>query len=56
LESHLNAVRLSPDQWMHTLAINLWDERRRAKIEDLQWRLAQQLLLVSVTLVAVCGN
>jgi predicted kinase len=34
LESHLSAVRLSPDGWMDTLDINLWNERRRAKIED----------------------
>jgi predicted kinase len=44
LESRLRAVRLSPDEWMDTLDINLWDEPRRAKIEELQWTLAQQLL------------
>jgi hypothetical protein len=29
------------DEWMDTLDINLWDEPRRAKIEELLWTLAQ---------------
>lgn len=48
LESRLHAVRLSPDEWMDTLDINLWDEPRRAKIEELQWTLAQQLLKLGI--------
>jgi len=56
LESHLSAVRLSPDEWMDTLDINLWDERRRAKIEDLQWRLAQQLLKLRLKVIIKWGT
>jgi predicted kinase len=44
LESGLRAVRLNPDEWMTALTINLWDETARARIEALQWSLAQRLL------------
>jgi predicted kinase len=44
LERRHDAVRLCADEWMQALAINLWDERARAKIEALQWSVAQQLL------------
>jgi len=44
LERRLGAVRLSADEWMDALAIDLWDERTRARIESLQWQLAQDLL------------
>jgi len=42
-ESH-RALRLSADDWMDALSIDLWDEPMRRKIETLQWRLAQELL------------
>jgi predicted kinase len=44
LESLAGAVRLNPDEWMSALAIDIWDESMRAKIEALQWSLAQRLL------------
>jgi predicted kinase len=44
LESRLGAVRLNPDEWMDALAIGIWDEGARARIEALQWSLAQRLL------------
>jgi len=44
LESRLRAIRFAPDEWMDSLSLNLYDEERRAKIEALQWNLAQQLL------------
>jgi predicted kinase len=44
LERTLGAIRLCPDEWMQQLAIDLWDEPRRANVEALQWTLAQQLL------------
>ncbi|HXB53796.1 MAG TPA: AAA family ATPase, partial [Vicinamibacteria bacterium] len=37
LESSLRAVRLSPDEWMDALSLDLYDEDRRGKIEALQW-------------------
>jgi predicted kinase len=56
LESRLRAVRLSPDEWMDTLDINLWDEPRRAKIEELQWSLAQQLLKLGIKVIIEWGT
>src|SRR5262245_20361793 len=38
------AVRFCPDEWMDALSLDLWDEARRQKIENLQWEFAQQLL------------
>ena len=36
LEAKLPAVRFCPDEWMDTLSLDLWDEARRQKIENLQ--------------------
>ena len=44
IEGRLGAIRLNPDDWMSALAINVWDEAARARIEALQWSLAQRLL------------
>jgi predicted kinase len=44
LEDRLGAIRFSPDDWLDVLSINLYREDMRAKIEALQWQLAQQLL------------
>jgi predicted kinase len=56
LESQTRAVRLSPDEWMDALDINLWDERSRAKIEALQWTLAQQLLKLGLRVIIEWGT
>jgi len=44
LEERLAATRFCPDEWMEALAIDLYDEGMRGRIEALQWRLAQTLL------------
>lgn len=44
LESEFPAIRFCPDEWMHALSLDLWDEARRQKIENLQWEFAQRLL------------
>jgi predicted kinase len=44
LEAELQAVRFCPDEWMQRLAISLYDEGLRGKIEAAQWRLVQELL------------
>jgi predicted kinase len=44
IEQTLRAVRFSPDEWMEALEINLWDSAVRDRIEQLQWKLAQNLL------------
>jgi predicted kinase len=56
LERNLRAVRLCPDEWMKELAIDLWDEARRTKIEALQWKLAQQLLVLGQTIIIEWGT
>ena len=44
LEQKLGAVRFCPDEWMQALSLNFYDEQRRARIEAMQWELAQMLL------------
>ena len=56
LERNLRAVRMCSDGWMEQLAIDLWDEARRTKIETFQWILAQQLLELGQTIVIEWGT
>ena len=56
LESRLGAVRFSPDEWMEALALNLWDEERRGKIEALQWKFARELLALRQTVIIEWGT
>lgn len=56
LESKLRAVRFSPDEWMDALAVNLWDEERRGKVEALQWKLGQELLTLGLTVIIEWGT
>ena len=56
LEIQLHALRLSPDEWMDALDMNLWDEPNRARIEALQWILTQQLLKLGLTVIIEWGT
>jgi len=56
LESKLGTVRLSPDDWMNALSLNLYDEGMRGKIEALQWQLGQQLLALGLTVIIEWGT
>jgi predicted kinase len=56
LERRLRAIRLAPDEWMDALAIDLYDEQRRAKIEALQWKFAQQLLALGLPVIIEWGT
>jgi predicted kinase len=56
LESRLRAVRFSPDEWMDALSQNLWDEEMRGKIEALQWKFAQELLVLGLTVIIEWGT
>lgn len=49
-------VRMSPDDWLDALQVNLWDQDVRAKIEDLQWQLTQDLLRQGVMVVIEWGT
>lgn len=56
LEESLDAVRLSPDEWMDALSINLYDEETRARIESLQWSLGQKLLKLGLVIIIEWGT
>ena len=56
LEESLDAVRLSPDEWMDTLSTNLYDEESRARIEALQWKLGQKLLKLGLVVIIEWGT
>jgi len=56
LERRLRAVRLCPDEWLDALSINLYREDVRAKVEALQWKLAQELLVLGLTVIIEWGT
>jgi predicted kinase len=56
LESRLRAVRFAPDEWMDALALDLYDEQRREKVEKLQWKFGQQLLSLGLTIIIEWGT
>ena len=56
LEARLRAVRLSPDDWMDALGINLHDADKRARIEALQWIFGQQLLKLGQVVIIEWGT
>jgi predicted kinase len=56
LERELGAVRFCPDEWMNAVAIDIWDEDRRGKIEALQWELGKRLLALGLTLIIEWGT
>jgi predicted kinase len=51
----LGAVRLSPDDWMRALGIDLFDQSARGRVEALQWELAQELLALGTSVVIEWG-
>jgi predicted kinase len=56
LERKLNAIRFCPDEWFEALSLNLYDEKRRDRIEAIQWQLAQELLKRGVSVVIEWGT
>jgi predicted kinase len=56
LEASLDAIRFCPDEWLQALALDLYDEDRRARIEALQWQLGQDLLIRGVTIIIEWGT
>jgi predicted kinase len=56
LESAYAAVRLCPDDWMAALGIDLFAEATRARIEHLQWQLAQRILQLGGAVVIEWGT
>ena len=56
LESRLGGIRFAPDEWMKALGLDYYDEERRGRIEALQWKLAQQLLALGLTVIIEWGT
>ena len=56
LAGRLRPVRFAPDEWMEALAISIYDEEKRAKIEALQWTFAQQLLGLGLIVIIEWGT
>jgi predicted kinase len=56
LESRLRAIRFSPDDWMNALSLDIYDEKKRGKIESLQWKFAQELLALGLTVIIEWGT
>lgn len=56
LEARQSAVRFCPDEWLDELSISLYDEEKRAKIEAMQWKLAQDFLVRGVSVVIEWGT
>jgi predicted kinase len=56
LESRLRAIRLSSDEWLDALSLDLYDEERRGRIEALQWKLGQQLLALGLSVIIEWGT
>jgi predicted kinase len=56
LEAKFGEIRFSPDEWMDALSLDLYDEAKRAQIEALQWKLAQELLTLGLTVIIEWGT
>lgn len=56
LENRLGAVRFAPDEWMNDLSLDLYDEAKRAKMEELQWKLGQRLLALGLIVIIEWGT
>jgi predicted kinase len=56
LAGRLGAVRFAPDEWMDALSIDIYDEKKRAQIEALQWKFAQELLALGLAVIIEWGT
>src|SRR5436309_10384131 len=56
IQAKVHGFRLSPDEWMDALAIDLWDAEKREKIEMLQWQFGQELLAVGLAVIIEWGT
>ncbi|HUD68931.1 MAG TPA: AAA family ATPase [Acidimicrobiales bacterium] len=55
LEVEIAAVRLSGDEWMQLLGVDLHDEAARDRMERLFWMLAQRLLALGLSVILESG-
>jgi predicted kinase len=55
LATEFSAIRLSPDDWMAVLGIDLFDGEMRSRVEILEWALAQELLEAGQSVILESG-
>jgi predicted kinase len=55
IEAQTGAVRFAADEWLLDLGRHLYDGAARAKVEALQWKLAQRLLSAGVSVILENG-
>lgn len=55
LEIELPALRLTPDEWMHRLVGDRYDEQKRAVVETMQWEIAERALQLGVDVILEFG-
>jgi predicted kinase len=55
LAEEMPAVRLSPDEWMDGLGIDLYDEATRDRLEVLFWLLGRDLLQLGQSVILESG-
>lgn len=56
LTERFGALRMSVDDWMEQLGVDIWDERSRARIERIQRDLTADLLRVGASVVVEWGT
>ena len=56
LENQFHAVRFAPDEWMSALAMDIYDESSRSRIEQLQWSLCERLLTLRLSVIVEWGT
>jgi predicted kinase len=55
LEQERPALRLTPDEWMAALQIDLFDESTRNAVEGLQWQIAARTLALGADVILDWG-
>jgi predicted kinase len=56
LSERFGAVRMSPDDWLERLRVDIWDEEVRGRIERIQGELTSDLLSVGASVVVEWGT
>jgi predicted kinase len=55
IEAERGAVRLTPDEWFEALNLDPFDEPLRARVEALQWQLAERALKLGLDVILDWG-
>ena len=56
LAARFGAVRMSPDDWLDRLGIDVWDEQARSRVERIQGELTSDLLRVGASVIVEWGT